>query len=71
MKHFKDIIVITIAIILLPQLAFAYLDPGTGSYIIQMVIAGLLSVAFLIKTYWSNIKLYLVNRFSKKNDNNG
>lgn len=31
---------------------FAYLDPGTGSLIIQMTIAGILSVGFVIKTYW-------------------
>jgi hypothetical protein len=32
--------------------AYAYLDPGTGSLIIQGIIAGSLSVALFAKTYW-------------------
>lgn len=34
----------------------AYLDPGSGSFIIQMLLAGGLGLAFLIKTYWRKIK---------------
>lgn len=34
----------------------AYLDPGTGSYIIQLLIAGLMGGLFLLKTYWGKIK---------------
>lgn len=36
--------------------AHAYLDPGTGSMIIQMAIAGFLSALFTIKMYWYRIK---------------
>ena len=36
--------------------AYAYLDPGTGSMILQMTIAGILSVAFTLKMYWYRIK---------------
>jgi len=32
--------------------AYAYLDPGTGSLIVQGIIAGSLSVALFVKTYW-------------------
>lgn len=34
----------------------AYLDPGSGSFIIQMLLAGGLGLAFLVKTYWRKIK---------------
>jgi hypothetical protein len=37
-------------------LLLAYLDPGSGSFIIQMLLAGGLGLAFLIKTYWRKIK---------------
>lgn len=36
--------------------AYAYLDPGTGSMIIQMAIAGVLSAVFTMKMYWYRIK---------------
>ena len=34
----------------------AYLDPGSGSLLIQMLLAILLAVPFLIKGYWKKIK---------------
>ncbi len=34
----------------------AYLDPGSGSFLIQMLLAGGLGAAFLVKTYWRKIK---------------
>ena len=32
-----------------------YLDPGSGSFIIQMLLAGLLGVAVAIRIYWKKI----------------
>jgi len=40
----------------------AYLDPGTGSYIIQLLVAGLMGILFLVKVYWRKIKGF----FTKK-----
>ncbi len=34
----------------------AYLDPGSGSFLIQLLIAGLVGAGFLIKAYWKKIK---------------
>ena len=34
----------------------AYLDPGSGSFLIQLLIGGLVSVGFLVKFYWKKIK---------------
>lgn len=44
--------------------AFAYIDPGTGSYLFQMLMAGLLGSAFAIKMAWRNVKAYLSQMFS-------
>ncbi len=41
-----------------------YLDPGSGSILIQVLIAGLLGGAFIIKTYWRKIKAF----FTRKKD---
>lgn len=42
--------------------ANAYLDAGTGSYVLQMVIAGSLGAVFTVKTYWRVLKSKLTNR---------
>jgi hypothetical protein len=34
----------------------AYIDPGTGSYVIQILIAALAGAAFAVKIYWRKIK---------------
>jgi len=35
--------------------AHAYIDPGSGSFIFQVVVGGLLGAAFAIKTFWRRI----------------
>lgn len=52
-----------------PKRVFAYIDPGTGSYIIQILIATLLGVLFSIKLFWQRIRKFFTNIFSKDNNN--
>jgi hypothetical protein len=49
--------------------AHAYLDPGTGSYILQMIVAGLLGAAFAAKLFWERIRNFFAGMFSR-NDRN-
>ncbi len=51
--------VIAIMMLLLPAQAFAYLDPGTGSYVIQLLIGAVLGGAFAIKAFWKNIRSFI------------
>lgn len=39
--------------------ANAYLDPGTGSFVIQTLLAALFSALFVLKSYWARIKGWL------------
>ena len=48
--------------------AINYLDPGTGSLLIQIVIGVLIGGWFVIKNYWIRIKQYF-NKLGKKNEN--
>lgn len=48
-----------------PKLAYAYLDPGSGSYMIQMLIAVSLGVAVVLRGSWQRIKGIIVGIFSK------
>jgi hypothetical protein len=43
----------------------AYLDPGSGSYLLQLLIAGLLGSAFLIRLFWGRIRSFFVRLFSR------
>jgi len=44
----------------------AYLDPGSGSILLQLVIAAALGAAFAVKIYWKKIKVALSK--NKSND---
>jgi len=48
--------------------AHAYLDAGTGSYILQALVAGLLGAGFAIKTFWRNIKVFFSRIFGMGKD---
>lgn len=50
---------------LFPVSAFAYLDPGTGSIILQGLIAGLAAAAVVMRTYWYRIKSFFSRSESK------
>jgi hypothetical protein len=41
----------------------AYLDPGTGSYMLQLLIAGLASAFLAVKIFWNNIVLFFKKVF--------
>ncbi len=46
----------------------AYLDPGSGSYLIQLLIAALLGGAFVIKAFWRQITTFVVRIFKGKKE---
>ena len=47
----------------------AYLDPGSGSYLFQILIASLVGAGFAVKMCWGYIKSFVVLLFTKKRDN--
>ena len=49
--------------------AFAYLDPGAGSFVLQMLIAGIMGAMFTIKLYWYRLKSFIAGLFGKTIDN--
>ena len=40
-----------------PQTAHAYLDPGSGSMLLQLVLGGVAGLAVLVKLYWQRLLL--------------
>ncbi len=57
--------------LLAPSPAQAYLDPGTGSYLFQILIAGLVGGLFALKLFWKQIKDFFQKLFGKGADRGG
>lgn len=55
-------------IMTLAQDADAYIDPGTGSYLLQILIASVVSGLFVIKIWWARIKSFLYKKKPEKNN---
>jgi hypothetical protein len=47
--------------------AFAYIDSGSGSLVIQIIVGALVGAGITIKIYWYKLKEKLI-RTNKKND---
>lgn len=45
--------------------AHAYLDPGTGSFLLQMLVAGAFGVVLYVKMFWTSTKMFFYNLFSQ------
>ena len=60
MKIFNLLLIL---IFLFPNTSYAYLDPGSGSLILQALLAGLAAVI----AFFKKIKNYVKNLFTKKN----
>jgi len=55
-----------IAIFFIVGNSYAYLDPGTGSLILQAVIGFLAAVSAGVMHYWSKLKIFFLKLFKKK-----
>ncbi len=49
------------------QEAYAYLDPASGSFVFQSVVAVLLGTAFAVKTCWKGLRSRFSHGNSKQN----
>lgn len=56
MKSFveKTLVVLIVAIFFFPLNAFAYLDPGSGSMLLQLILGGVAGLMVVVKLYWQS-----------------
>ena len=66
----KAFFLIITVILLLPHNAYAYIDLGSGSLLVQFLLAGFFGFIFVIKSYFNRIKMFLLSIIRKK-DHNG
>lgn len=45
-----------------------YIDPGSGSYILQMIIAAILGISFFFKNFWLAVKAFFTGKKPKKEE---
>ena len=70
MKSFpQKLLLVGIFYLLSAKPAFAYLDPGTGSYVLQLLLGGLFGLLYLIKMRWRKIKHIILNILTRLNGN--
>lgn len=65
-RALKVLLLAGLILVVLAPPAHAYLDPGTGSYVFQVLIAGLVGAAFGIKMFWRRIKGFFMRLFGRK-----
>lgn len=58
-------IIFFIAFLSFPKLIYAYIDLGTGSYIIQLIIAAFISISLVIKIFWTKMKTFFTKILKK------
>lgn len=60
LKIMKTFFILTlVALILCSSPVWAYLDPGSGSMLLQVILGGLAAVGVVLKMYWYRIKAAL------------
>ena len=52
----KAALILLIVTFFLANPAHAYLDPGTGSMILQMILGGIAGAAMVARLYWKRIR---------------
>jgi hypothetical protein len=63
-KMIKRFFILIIVFIFFTVKGYSYIDPGTGSYVVQIIIAAFVGASLGIKLFWDKIKAF----FSKKQD---
>jgi hypothetical protein len=46
-----------------PRLAYCYIDPGTGSFVLQILMSVVLSVVLALGKFWKNVKQFVAKSF--------
>jgi len=61
----RVLLLLTLLLLALPSTAHAYLDPGTGSYVVQLLIGGLLGGLFALGVFWRRVLAFFKRLFRR------
>ena len=68
MKELAVILISIFLVFILVNQSYAYIDPGTGSMLVQAVLAAIAAVSVSIGIFWHRIRSFL-NRLFNRNRN--
>jgi hypothetical protein len=60
----RILLLLALTLLALPSVAHAYLDPGTGSYVVQLLIGTVLGGLFAVGMFWRRV-VASIKRFFK------
>lgn len=66
MKNKNIYLLIFFTALFFPNKAHAYIDLGTGSYLLQIVIGLLFGMVFSLKVFWKRAQAFIVRLFQHK-----
>ncbi len=69
MKHL--VLILSLLLFVFTKNSEAYIDPGSGSYVLQLLVASFFAVLFTLKMFWRNIKAFFSRTGGKNNENAG
>ena len=58
-RYILFLLCVSILLLWSQDYAYAYIDPGSGSYLFQIMLASLVGAAFALKSCWLKIKDFL------------
>ena len=61
----RVLLLLTLLLLALPSIAHAYLDPGTGSYVVQLLIGTVLGGLFALGVFWRRVLAFLKRLFKR------
>ena len=65
MTHGVDVVSIRSLLTQPGRAGLAYLDPGSGSFLLQLLLAGILGGAFIVRSQWTRIKGFVQRLFRR------
>jgi len=56
-------------LVLIPKLAYAYIDPASGSMVIQALLAVLAAVSVSVGLFWQRIRSFIARLLNRDKNN--
>jgi hypothetical protein len=67
----RVLLLLTLLLLALPSIAHAYLDPGTGSYVVQLLIGTVLGGLFALGVFWRRVVASFKRLFKRRSSDDG
>jgi hypothetical protein len=65
------LLLLAMPLLVVPSVAHAYLDPGTGSYAVQLLVGSLLGGLFAIGLFWRRVVAFVKRLLKRGGSNDG